>query len=139
MKTIERFVRKVLTTRPPEPVAAVARSMQQHNVGALVVLENDKPVGMVTDRDIAVRVVAAGRSPQSPVGSIMSTPIRTVYQDDGVLDTTEAMMEAKVRRLPVIDDDGRLVGIVALDDLLRVLSRELSNVIEGIRPEMETR
>jgi len=66
----------------------------------------------------------------------MSTPVMTVGRDDGVFDTTQSMMESGVRRLPVVDEDGRLVGLVTLDDLLRVLGRELSNLLDGIRSEM---
>ncbi len=67
----------------------------------------------------------------------MSTPRRTVHQDEGIFDTTRVMMKCGVRRLPVVDDEGLLVGIVTLDDLLRVLSRALCNLTEGIRAEME--
>jgi CBS domain-containing protein len=139
MKTIERFIKRVVMAGPQEPLASVAHFMEEHHVGAVVIVENHKPVGIVTDRDLALQVVARGVSPQTPVVRVMSTPVQTIYQDEGVFDTTQAMMSAGVRRLPVVDEDGRLVGIVTLDDLLRVLSRELSNLTDGIKPEMETR
>jgi CBS domain-containing protein len=71
--------------------------------------------------------------------TIMSKPAKSVYRDEGVFDATQAMMDYGVRRLPVVDDDEELVGLVTLDDLLRVLSKELSNLSHGIRSEMEVR
>jgi CBS domain-containing protein len=139
LKTIEAFVRNVVTAQPSDPLTSIARSMDRHNVGTVIIVEHGRPVGMVTDRDLALQVIARGASPQKPVGEVMSAPVKTVDRDEGVFDTTRAMMDAKVRRLPVVGEDDRLVGIVTLDDLLEVLSRELSNLIAGIKPEMETK
>ncbi len=139
MKTIEKFVKRVVTAAPGDSLAAVAQLMERHNVGAVVIAENHRPVGIVTDRDLALQLGARGVSPRTPVGEWMTAPVKTVSSDDGVFDTSQVMRESGVRRLPVVDDDGRLVGLVALDDLLRVLSRELSNLTEGIRTEMEIR
>jgi CBS domain-containing protein len=138
MKTIEKFVKKVVTTRPNVSLSSVAHLMEQHNVGAVIVVENDRPVGIVTDRDLALAVAARGIALETAASRVMSAPVITADLSDEVLDTTRTMMEARVRRLPVIDNDGRLVGLVTLDDLLRLLSRELANLIEGIKPEMET-
>jgi CBS domain-containing protein len=71
--------------------------------------------------------------------TVMSKPPKVVYRDEGVFDATQAMMDYGVRRLPVVDDNEELVGLVTLDDLLRVLSKELSNLSQGIRSEMEVR
>lgn len=139
MKTIEKFVKKVVSAAPRESLATIARLMGQHNVGAVVIAETGKPVGIVTDRDVALRVVAQGLSSQARAGEVMSTPVKIVHRDEGVFDTTQVMMELGVRRLPVVDDDGLLVGLVTLDDLLRLLVRELSNIVEGIKQEMEVK
>ncbi len=139
MITIESFVKKVVTAGTGDSLASVARSMEQHNVGAVVVVENGTPQGVVTDRDLALRLGSHGASPRAPVASIMSAPVKTVRFDAGVFDTTRTLMESGVRRLPVVDDDGRLVGLVTLDDLLRVLSRELAHLAEGIKSEMEVK
>lgn len=138
-KTIETFVKKVVSVHPDTSLAAVARGMKQHNVGAVVITEKQMPVGLVTDRDVALQLGASELSPQTPVRKVMSQPVHTVYSDDGVFDTTQVMMEQGVRRLPVVDSEGALVGLVTLDDLLRVLSRELSNLAEGIKSEMEVK
>jgi signal-transduction protein with cAMP-binding, CBS, and nucleotidyltransferase domain len=135
-KTIETFVKKVVTVLPCESLSSVARAMDQHNVGAVVIAENRKPVGIITDRDLALQLGAHGVSPQTPVVKVMTSPVQTVARDDGVFDTTQAMMELRVRRLPVVDDDGELVGLVTLDDLLRVLSGELSSLVQGVKSEM---
>jgi CBS domain-containing protein len=137
MKTIEKFVKRVVTAAPSDALAAVARQMEEHNVGAVVIVETHRPVGIVTDRDLALQLGARGVSPRTAVGEVMSTPVQTVSSDEGVFDTSLVMKENGVRRLPVVDEDGRLVGLVTLDDLLRVLSRELTNLTEGIRTEME--
>ncbi|MCI0456717.1 MAG: CBS domain-containing protein [Gemmataceae bacterium] len=139
MKTIEKFVKRVVTAAPGDALAAVAQQMERHHVGAVVIVENHRPVGIVTDRDLALQLGAHGVAPRTPVGEVMSTPVQTVSSDDGVFDTSQVMKESGVRRLPVVDEDGRLVGLVALDDLLLVLSRELSNLTESIQTEMEMR
>jgi len=139
MKTIEKFVKQVVTAAPSDSLAAVAQQMERHNVGAVVIVENHRPVGIVTDRDLALQLGARGVPPRTPVGEAMSTPATTISLDDGVFDTSQVLKESGVRRLPVVDEDGRLVGLVTLDDLLRVLSRELSNLTEGIQTEMEVR
>jgi len=138
-KTIETFVKQVVTASPDDTLASVARLMDRHNVGAVVLVENHKPVGIVTDRDLALELGARGLSPQAPARKAMHSPVQWVYRDDGVFDTTQALMEHGVRRLPVVDNDDELVGIVTLDDLLRVLSRELSNLSQGIKSEMEVK
>jgi CBS domain-containing protein len=139
MQTIEKFVKRVVTAKPQETLAAIARLMEQHNVGAVVLAEEHRPVGIVTDRDLALQVVGLvghGVPLQTPAAQVMTAPVKTVGRDDGIFDTTQSMREYAVRRLPVVDNEGRLVGLVTLDDLLRVLSRELSNLVEGIRSEM---
>jgi CBS domain-containing protein len=78
-------------------------------------------------------------APQSQVCKVMSKPAKCVHSSEGVFDATQSMMDYAVRRLPVVDDDGELVGLVTLDDLLRVLSRELSNLSQSIKSEMEVR
>lgn len=134
--TIEKFVKPVVTAAPSETLAGLARLMEMHNVGAIVITEGHRPVGMVTDRDLALHLGARGASLQARAAELMSRPVQTVSRDSGVFDTTSAMKEAGARRLPVVDHDGRVVGLVALDDVLRLLARELCNLTEGIRPEM---
>jgi CBS domain-containing protein len=113
--------------------------MELHNVGAVVILEHHRPVGIVTDRDLALALALRGASPRTPVVRVMTTPVETIAAGEGVFQATQAMREHHVRRLVVVDDEDEVVGIVTLDDLLRLLSRELSNLAEGISPEVQVR
>ena len=140
MTTLRCFARKVVTASPSASTAAVAHLMEEHNVGVVVITEHHKPVGIVTDRDLALALGARGVVLQTPIASVMSKPVKTIPQDVGVFYyTARTMMEESVRRLPIVDDDGCLVGIVTLDDLLRVLVRELSHLTEGIKAETEVK
>jgi CBS domain-containing protein len=129
MKTIliEKFVKRVVSARPQETLVAIARLMEQHNVGAVVLAENSRPVGILTDRDLTLHVVARGVSGQTPAVRVMSTPVQTVSRDDGV------------RRLPIVDKEGQLVGIVSLDDVTGLLGRKMYNLAEGIKHATEVK
>jgi len=139
MGVIEKFARKVVTAQPLQSLAEVARPMEQDNVGAVVIAENRRPVGILTDRDLALELGSRGISPKTPVVKVMNSPVQTVGVNANIFEITQLLREARVRRLPVVDEDGCLVGIVAIDDLLRVLSTELGNLIEGIASEMAVR
>jgi CBS domain-containing protein len=132
------FSRKVITVEPEESLAKAARLMAQENVGAVVVVEHNRPVGMLTDRDVALAVCLQGAKPKDAVQSHMSCPVDTMNEDDGIYNATQKMMELAVRRLPVVNKFGCLVGVVSLDDLLGLLSRELRNIAEGVRAEVST-
>lgn len=136
MRLREKFVKEIVTASPEQSVASVGQLMKKHNVGTIVVVEREKPIGIVTDRDVALALTVDGVVLQAPVRDIMTTPITTIAQDRELYDATWYMQSYKVRRLPVVDEDGRLVGIVTLDDLLKWLSREFANLAEGIEPEL---
>jgi CBS domain-containing protein len=133
------FGKKVVTAGPGETLAAVARRMQEHNVGTVVIVEDQRPVGIITDRDLALALGAQGIAPQSTAQKVMTGHVRTIPDDAGIYTATKCMRECEVRRLPVVDGDDRLVGIVSLDDLLRFLGREMYNLAEGIRHETEVK
>jgi len=130
------LARKAITAEPDEPLSLAARLMEQENVGAIVVVERDRPVGILTDRDLALAVCLHGAKPHDTIQSRMTCPVDTIRDDEEIYNATQKMMELAVRRLPVVDDIGRLVGIISLDDLLSLLSRELRNVAEGVRAEV---
>jgi CBS domain-containing protein len=136
MPMIEKFLRSVVTARPQQTLAAVARLMEQHHVGAVVIVEGQRPVGILTDRDLALALGARGSSPEMAAARVMSTPVTTVERGEDIFDLTQAVRDTKVRRLPVVDEDGTLVGIVTIDDLLRVIGHETANLLEGLAPEM---
>lgn len=114
-------------------VRDAARLMRARNVGALPVGEDDRLVGVVTDRDIVVRVVAEGRSDSdTSVGDIMSDGVCYCFDDDDIERAAELMAEHQVRRLPVVDRDRALVGVVALADLARHHVDAEKMALEGI-------
>jgi CBS domain-containing protein len=137
MKLNDVFTRAVVTAGPGETLAAVAGKMQDHNVGTVVVVEDRRPVGIVTDRDLALALGAQAVSPQAPVQKVMSQHVLAIPEDTGIYTATRFMRERQVRRLPIVDREDRVVGMVTLDDLLRFLGQELCNLAEGIKQEME--
>lgn len=139
MKLNEVFTRRVVTAGPEETLAKVALEMQEHNVGTVVVVENQRPVGIVTDRDLALALGAQGVNPQTQVQKVMTRHVLAIPEDTGMYAATKFMREREVRRLPIVDREDRLVGIVTLDDLLRFLGRELYNLAEGIKDEMKVK
>ena len=111
-----------------------AQRMDELNVGALPVCEGRKLVGMITDRDITVRAIAAGLSPQdTQVCDVMTEPPRCCHADESVDDVMRQMGEVQIRRLPVLDADDRLCGIVSLGDLARETTTPAAEqALEGV-------
>ena len=135
MSISELVTRKLVTAAPKDSLAKVAKLMEQQNVGAVVVTEENRPIGIVTDRDLALAVCVRGTSPQERVQNVMTCPISTISKDEGVYNATQQLMEQAVRRLPVVDENGDAIGLISLDDLFLLLSRELQNMAEGIKLE----
>jgi len=113
-----------------ESVRVAAERMRAKNVGTLLVIDADrKPIGILTDRDLAVRVVAPGLDARKVrVGEVMSAHPRWVSEETPVEDAVATMRSLAVRRLPVVDKDGRLAGIVSVDDVLELVTEELGNL-----------
>jgi len=108
------------TVEPDKTVVDAARIMKQEDAGVVPVTENGRLTGMVTDRDIAIRVVAEGRDPQStPVREVASKDLVTVDPQQDLDEALRLMAQHQVRRLPVVEEDGRLVGVVAQADVAR--------------------
>lgn len=117
MKVREAMTRDVQLVKPDQPISEAAKLMAKLDIGALPVEESDRLVGMITDRDIAVRAVALGRGPDTPVSEVMSREIKYCYEDQSIDEVTQNMGELRIRRLPVLTRDKRLVGILSLGDL----------------------
>ena len=117
MKVSKCMTRDVQLVSPTQTIHDAARMMAELDAGALPVQQDDRLVGMITDRDIAVRAVAQGKSPDSPVRDVMSREVLYCFDDQEIEDVTRNMGEVKVRRLPVVNRDKRLVGIVSIGDL----------------------
>jgi CBS domain-containing protein len=133
MKVSEVMTSDVQTVTPDQSAREAANFMLRAEAGSIPVTEGDKVVGMITDRDIAVRGVAVGRGPDTPVRELMTDHIICARRDDDVDDVARRMSEEQVRRLPVLDDDDRLCGIVSLGDLARESrGEEAHEALEGV-------
>jgi CBS domain-containing protein len=117
MKVSDVMTRDVHVASPNDTLQDAATAMAGIDVGALPVGENDRLVGMITDRDIAIRGVAQGKGPNTKIRDVMSDEILYCFEDQELDDVTNNMGDIQVRRLPVINREKRLVGIVALGDV----------------------
>ena len=134
-----KHVRDAMSERPrcvtPEtPVGEAARLMSQEDVGSLPVVDGERLVGVVTDRDIVVRAVAEGKDPRGmPVREVASVDLVTIHEDDDLSDALEAMARHQVRRLPVVDRQERVVGVLAQADVaLEAKEKQAGELLEEI-------
>ncbi|RIL07625.1 MAG: CBS domain-containing protein [Proteobacteria bacterium] len=127
-------MRATRTAAPDETAAVAARRMQAEHVGCLVVVENDRPIGVVTDRDIALHVLCDDLDPEKErVRDAMHGPVVSVRQDASLEEALKALRKASVRRLVVTDEAGKAAGVFAADDFLRLLATELGDLAEALR------
>ena len=132
-------VREVMTNNPrcvtaETPVAEAARLMKSEDVGSLPILEGERVTGIVTDRDIVLQAVAEGKNPSGmPVREVASRELIKVNADEDLSSALQLMASQQVRRLPVVDDDGRLVGILAQADVAReVKDKDSGQMLQDI-------
>ena len=119
MRVSEVMTRDVKMAQPDQPICDAARLMAEIDAGVLPVSEGDRLVGMITDRDIAVRAVAQKKPPTTQVREVMSPEVLYCFDDQELYDVAQNMGDVKVRRLPVVNRDKRLVGILSLGDLAK--------------------
>jgi CBS domain-containing protein len=119
MKVSEAMTRDVMLVHPDQSIREAAALMEDCDIGSLPVADSDRLVGMITDRDIAVRAVAKGSPPDTPVSQAMSKEVLYCFEDDDVKSVAKNMSNIQVRRLPVVTRDKKLVGILSLGDLAR--------------------
>ena len=117
MRVQEAMSRDVQVANPGQSIRDVAKLMDEIDAGAMPVGENDRLVGMITDRDIAIRAIGQGKGPDTPVRDVMSKDVKYCYEDEDLEHVAHNMSELQVRRLPVLNRDKRLVGIVSLGDI----------------------
>lgn len=126
----------VVRIAPTDSIRHAAELMARYDIGALPVCDNNRLVGMVTDRDLAVRAVSAGKPPDTRVHEVASGPIEWCFDDDSLDEIQHYMADAQLRRLPVVDHDKRLVGMLSLADIATRTaspSRDaLANTLEGV-------
>ncbi|MFD8546088.1 CBS domain-containing protein [Streptomyces sp. NPDC059649] len=131
MRTRDVMRTPVVTVSPHTTLMETARRMRECTVGHIVVVSGETVQGVVTDRDLTVRGVAAGMSAGTPVSEVMTSPVVTVRADDDVEMAYHAMRRAGVRRIPVLAG-GRLTGTVTMDDLLMDVSRRIGELLEPL-------
>ena len=142
MKISEVMTRRPEVVRPGASIQDAAKKMDELNVGSLPVCDGERLLGMVTDRDITVRATSAGMNPGSTkVEEVMTAEVDYCYEDDSVGDAVAKMQKRQIRRLPIVDRDKKLVGIVALGDLATDLDKPkkvaeaLGKISEPSRPD----
>jgi CBS domain-containing protein len=142
MKVSEIMTRDIHMASPGQKLHEVAADMERHNIGVLPVADNDRLVGMITDRDIAVRGMSPGFGPEARVGDVMSAEIKHCFEDDDIADLAQKMADERIRRLPVVNDKKQLVGIVSLADLAtsgdRMSAEILVKALSGISRASQT-
>jgi CBS domain-containing protein len=127
MQVSQILTREVETIRPETPVREAAQRMRSMDVGSLPVCDGRHLLGMVTDRDITIRITAEGRDPaNTPVQAAMTPDVAYVFEDQDVTEAARIMQDRQIRRLPVLSRDKQLVGIVALGDVAQSGNDRLS-------------
>jgi len=141
--TLESLATKIVVTATPDTSAArAAQLMRAHHVGSLVVLDgasdSGQPLGIVTDRDLVLAVMAEGLDASLfTVGDVMSVELVTAPAGAGLMEAAQRLRQHRVRRLIVLDDAGRVVGLAALEDLLEALASEFSELVLALRGARE--
>lgn len=132
MKVQEAMSRNVKIVSPEQTIQEAADIMSQLDVGSVPVGENDRLVGMLTDRDIAIRAIAKGQGPDARVGSVMTDDIRYCFEDEDIEDVCQNLADQQIRRIPVVNREKRLVGILSLGDLARTDGDGAGAALSGI-------
>ena len=133
MRVAEAMTRDVRIANPDQSICDAACLMAECDAGAIPVGENDRLVGMITDRDIAVRAVAAGKGPNTPVRDVMTKDVKYCFEDEDLEHVAKNMADIRVRRLPVVNRDKRLVGIVSLGDIALTEDKQIAGeAVSGV-------
>lgn len=137
--SLSQLMTKEITSLPETATALdAAKYMTDMNVGSVIITdEKEKPVGIITDRDISTKIVAAEKDPKSvKLKDIMCSPVVTINVGKNIIDATRLMGEYWVRRLPVVNDEGKVVGVLSMDDVLIFLSQEIQNIANALKREI---
>jgi len=133
MRVSEAMTREVRVASPGQSIREVAKIMAEIDAGSMPVGDNDRLVGMITDRDIAIRAVAEGKGPDTPVREVMSSEkVLYCYEDEELDHVAKNMSQQQVRRLPVVNREKRLVGIVSFGNLAQTEARSAAKAAKGV-------
>ena len=118
-------------------VLDAAKFMTNMNVGSVIVADGESPSGLITDRDVVAKVIALGKdSSTTKIGEVMVSPVVTISEDKDIIDATKLMSTHGIRRLPITNEQGKLAGVISLDDVLLLLSEEMGNVATTLKKEL---
>lgn len=126
---------EVIKAKPATPIRSVVSMMAKEGVGSVVVVEDDEPIGILTDRKIALAIESTPNIAEKSAEAFLSGTLVTGTTDMSVFDGLRQLEGAGVRRLPIVDDDGKLAGIITLDDILVLLGTELGNVTSIVKTQ----
>jgi len=136
--TIDEVVAEdVVTAQRDTPIRTAVASMAERDVGSVVVIEDGEPVGLLTDRTVALALEESPDIAQRTVGELVSDELVTADSSMSVFDVVGLMGDNGIRRVPIVDEDGKLQGIVTLDDAIVLLGTELGNVAETIQAQID--
>ncbi|MDK2890460.1 MAG: hypothetical protein PWR21_1092 [Methanoculleus sp.] len=128
---------QVVAVSPDTPAVEVARIMGEKNVGSVVVVTGDnRPAGILTDRDLAIRVMAQEKNPgEIRAEEVLTRDVITFQDSLGIYEAIQKMTDAGIRRMPIVDDAGKLIGIVTMDDIVRMLGEEMAAIAKNIEKQ----
>src|SRR5262249_62169287 len=132
MQVKQAMTKDVKIANPKQTIHEAAQMMAEIDVGLLPVGQNDRLVGMVTDRDIIIRAVAAGLGPKTKLANVMTKEVKYCFEDEDMADVAQNMADLQIRRLPVLNRDKRLVGIVSLGDIALSDGGKAGDALSGI-------
>ncbi len=138
--SLRRFMKPIVTADTTEKLSSIARKMKDARVGCVIVTLEGRPYGIVTDRDVVIRGLARDddRGPESLVATDVVTYDPIVLQETDEIETAaRTMRERGVRRLPIVDSDGRVTGIITADDLTAFLGQELADLASGVAENID--
>jgi CBS domain-containing protein len=136
--SLAMFRKPAIVAEENESVRAIAQMLRDHHVGCVVITRDTRPVGIITDRDIAIRVVAEGLDPKTKAAEIVTYDPVVVTEDESIESAAAKIRKHGVRRLPIVTANGAIAGVVTADDLVMLLGRELADIGEGLASSSDT-
>ena len=137
LKQMMREDADVFTATENDRICDVASEMRQHRVGSLVVIDrSNQVIGMITDRDIALSLALGAATPDSFISEVMTRDVKTIPENINLFDVTHYFRTVDVKRLPVVDNDQQLVGIISCDDVIAFLARQMFDTCHVLEPKL---
>lgn len=136
LKELFREQTEVIKLTMDDRMSDAAELMRRENVGSVVIVDDNQIAGIITDRDIALSIALGAATPDSFVAEVMTKGVATINESMSLLDATRFFREVRVKRLPVVNSENQLVGIVSTDDVLAILARELFDTCSSLEPNL---